>query len=173
MQPQNNTTLKITDMGDAPIQPQTPAIAVVGMACRLPGSNNSIHAFWNFLKQARQASNTVPESRFNVGAHADGSGKPKTMTSVPGMFLEDIDIGAFDAGFFNISPAEAMAMDPQQRQLLEVAYECLENSGISVDAIFGREMGCFVGSFVGGADENPSVQTTRREEKIDQYARLR
>ncbi|KAF7521439.1 hypothetical protein PCG10_008375 [Penicillium crustosum] len=160
-------------MGDAPIQPQTPAIAVVGMACRLPGSNNSIHAFWNFLKQARQASNTVPESRFNVGAHADGSGKPKTMTSVPGMFLEDIDIGAFDAGFFNISPAEAMAMDPQQRQLLEVAYECLENSGISVDAIFGREMGCFVGSFVGGADENPSVQTTRREEKIDQYARLR
>lgn len=60
------------------------------------------------------------------------------MLSVPGIYVDDADISSFDAGFFNISRAEAMAMDP--------------NSGISVSTIDGTAMGCFVGSFVGGMD---------------------
>lgn len=133
-------------------------VAVLGMACRLPGRNNSVHAFWEFLKQSRQASNAVPVSRLNIAGHRDGSKKPKTMRSIPGMYLEDVDISSFDAGFFNISRAEAMAMDPQQRQLLEVAYECIENSGTPVSTIDGTAMGCFVGSFVGGM-ESVSIST--------------
>lgn len=54
------------------------------------------------------------------------------------MYVEEVDISSFDAGFFNISRAEAMAMDP--------------NSGIPVSTIDGTAMGCFVGSFVGGME---------------------
>ncbi len=53
------------------------------------------------------------------------------------MFIEDIDLGAFDAPFFHISPSDAASMDPQQRQLLEVVYECLENGGITMEGIDG------------------------------------
>jgi Beta-ketoacyl synthase, N-terminal domain len=55
---------------------QTP-IAVVGMACRLPGESNSPGALWNFLKRGGIAKNEAPESRFNLKAHHDGSKKPK------------------------------------------------------------------------------------------------
>ena len=66
------------------------------------------------------------------------------------MFLENIDLREFDAQFFSISKQEAIAMDPQQRQLLEVVYECLENAGISLQALSGAPVGCFVGSSTNG-----------------------
>ncbi len=66
------------------------------------------------------------------------------------MFIEDIDPAAFDAAFFNTSKADAVAMDPQQRQLLEVVYECLENGGITLERISGEKVGTFVGSFMNG-----------------------
>ncbi|KAI9676001.1 MAG: Type I Iterative PKS [Caeruleum heppii] len=122
-------------------------IAVVGMACRLPGDSNSPHALWNLLKRGGVANNEAPLSRFDLKTHHDGSKKPKTMRSPGGMFLENIDPRDFDAQFFSISRTDAIAMDPQQRQLLEVVYECLENAGISLESLDGAPVGCFVGSY--------------------------
>ena len=125
-------------------------IAVVGMACRLPGHSTSPKKLWDFLERGGIASNEAPETRFNLRAHHDGSKKPKTMRSPGGMFIEDIDPRDLDAGFFGISGADAAAMDPQQRQLLEVVYECLENSGIPMEKLNGANIGCHVGSYAVG-----------------------
>lgn len=126
-------------------------IAVIGMACRLPGKSNSIPALWEFLERGGVASNAVPPTRFNLDTHYVGSPKPNTMRSPGGMFLESIDPQEFDAPFFNISRDDAIAMDPQQRQLLEVVYEGLENAGITLEALDGAAVACFVGSFTCGA----------------------
>lgn len=122
-------------------------VAIVGMACRLPGESNTPKALWNFLMKGGVAKNTPPESRFNIAGHHDGSKMPKTMRSPGGMFLENIDPQEFDASFFGISHVDATAMDPQQRQLLEVVYECLENSGLPLESLDGAPVGCFVGSY--------------------------
>ncbi|KAI9742768.1 MAG: hypothetical protein M1818_003497 [Claussenomyces sp. TS43310] len=122
-------------------------IAVVGLSCRLPGNSNSPKALWDFLNKGGIARNEPPASRFNLSGHHDGSKKNKTMRTAGGMFLESIDPADFDAGFFGISHVDAVAMDPQQRQLLEVVYEGLENAGISLECLDGQAIGCFVGSY--------------------------
>jgi acyl transferase domain-containing protein/NADPH:quinone reductase-like Zn-dependent oxidoreductase len=121
-------------------------IAIVGLACRLPGSCNSPKAFWEFLRKGGVASRVPPETRFHLGTHYDGSRKPGTMASPGGMFI-DADPRDMDGSFFRLSKVEATAMDPQQRQLLEVVFEGLENSGVTLDAISGTRVGCFVGSY--------------------------
>jgi acyl transferase domain-containing protein len=127
-----------------------PPIAVVSFACRLPGGNNDPETLWRFLENGKTAPNTVPESRFASCGHYDGSKRSKTMKGRGGMFLGDVDLARFDAPFFNISAVEARAMDPQQRQLLEVVYESLENGGLTLDGISGQQVGCFVSSFTVG-----------------------
>ncbi|KAJ6443718.1 Polyketide synthase [Purpureocillium lavendulum] len=122
-------------------------IAVIGMGCRLPGDSNNPHALTQLLKRGGIAHNEPPESRFGLAGHHDGSKKPKTMRSPGGMFLENIDPKRFDAGFFEVPSLDAIAMDPQQRQLLEVVYECLENSGVALEQLRGAQIGCFVGSY--------------------------
>ncbi|KAK1774693.1 hypothetical protein QBC45DRAFT_337084 [Copromyces sp. CBS 386.78] len=123
-------------------------IAIIGFACRLPGGNHSPSKLWDFLEQGKVASNNVPKSRFNVDAHYDGSHKPGTMRPPGGMFLDDsISLECFDAPFFSLSGADATALDPNQRQLLEVVYEGLENAGIPLETIDGRPVACFVASF--------------------------
>ena len=125
-------------------------VAVIGLACRLPGDCNSPTKLWEFLDRGGIASNEAPATRFNLPRHHDDYRKPKTMRSPGGMFLESIDPQDFDAQFFGISGVDAMAMDPQQRQLLEVVYECLENSGLTLEELDGKAIGCFVGSFAVG-----------------------
>ncbi|GAW17842.1 hypothetical protein ANO14919_073090 [Xylariales sp. No.14919] len=132
----------------ASVSPNKDPVAIVGLACRLPGGNHSPTALWDFLEDGRIADNSVPPSRFNLSGHYDGSHKPGSMRPPGGMFLDaSVDLARFDAGFFEISGTEAIAMDPNQRQMLEVVYECLENAGFSLEAIDGRPIACFVGSF--------------------------
>lgn len=125
-------------------------VAIIGMACRLPGENNSPQALWEFLERGGIASNGVPENRFNLKGHYDGSRKPGTMRPPGGMFLENVDLADFDAPFFEISRTEAISMDPNQRQMLEVVYEGLENAGITLESLDGASVGCFVGSYAVG-----------------------
>ena len=63
-----------------------------------------------------------------------------------GYFLKD-DVRQFENSFFGINNLEATYMDPQQRKLLEVVFECLENAGVSLDKASGSDTGCFVGNF--------------------------
>ncbi|KAH6612780.1 PKSKA1, partial [Chaetomium sp. MPI-SDFR-AT-0129] len=130
---------------DAGHRTQVP-IAVVGMGCRLPGHSNSPTQLWEFLQRGGVAKNEPPASRFNLGGHYDGTRRPRTMKSPGGMFLEDVDVAEFDGQFFNISRVDCIAMDPQQRQILEVAYECLESAGISLQKLSGTTTGVIVGT---------------------------
>ena len=135
------------------------AIAVVGLSCRLPGTSDNPNALWDFLERGGIAQNTPPDTRFNFNCHYDGSTKPKTMRSPGGMFLENVDLRDIDAQFFGLSRTEAIAMDPQQRQLLEVVYEGLENAGISLEALSGQSFGCFVGSYASGRPLTKTIIT--------------
>jgi acyl transferase domain-containing protein len=125
-------------------------VAVVGFACRLPGSNDSPQKLWDFLEKGGIASNKVPKTRFNLDGHYDGSQKPGTMRPKGGMFLDDVDLAEFDASFFGIGGTEAIAMDPNQRQILEIVFEALENSGIRLEQLSGVPVGCYVGSYSSG-----------------------
>jgi acyl transferase domain-containing protein len=102
------------------------------------------------LERGGIASTDVPEDRFNAKGHYDGSMKPGTMRPPGGMFLGDVDLKTFDAPFFEISRAEAVSMDPNQRQLLEVVYEGLENAGLPLHVIDSKPVGCFVASYAAG-----------------------
>lgn len=114
-------------------------IAVVGIGCRFPGGATDPDRFWQLLTAGHDAVTEVPPGRwdaFTAGATPDG---------VPrwGGFLEDV--AGFDAGFFGISPREARLMDPQQRILLEVAWEALEHAGVAPASLRGSATGVFVG----------------------------
>lgn len=122
-------------------------IAIIGLACRLPGGNNSPHKLWEFLERGDIASRSVPGMRFNFKGHYDGSHKPKTMRQCGGMFLGDVDLADFDAGFFEVGGTEALSMDPNQKQMLEVVYEGLENAGLTLEKLENQPVGCFVGSY--------------------------
>lgn len=122
-------------------------VAVVSMACRLPDACHTPRAFWQFLEEGRIAINTPPGTRYSLNTHYDGSLKPQTMASPGGMFLQDVDPRDIDAQFFHLSGIEATSMDPQQRQLLEVVYEGLENAGVTLEQLDGASVGCFVSSF--------------------------
>lgn len=130
--------------------PQQEPVAIVGLACRLPGGNNSPAKLWEFLERGGVAPNNVPESRFKFETHYDGSLKPGTMRPPGGMFLDYVDPTDFDASFFEISGGEALAMDPNQRQMLEVVFEGLENAGLTLERLNGASVACFVGSFATG-----------------------
>jgi acyl transferase domain-containing protein len=137
--------------GNKHIQHAPEPIAIVSAACRLPGHVSNPHKLWELLQSGGTAvSNEVPKSRFSSEGHFDGSGRPGTMKALSGMFIEDIDPAAFDASFFNLTRADAIAMEPQQRQLLEVVYECFENGGIPIEEVSGKQIGCYVGSLNGG-----------------------
>jgi acyl transferase domain-containing protein len=122
-------------------------IAIIGFAGRLPGGNNNPQQLWDFLERGGIADNTVPITRFNIDGHYDGSHKPGTMRPKGGMFLGNIDLADFDASFFGISGTEAIAMDPNQRQMLEVVYEALENSGLTLEELDGSPVACYVASY--------------------------
>lgn len=107
-------------------------IAVIGMACRLPGAPHP-DAFWDLLRESRDALTEAPPERF---------GGPDTAPR--GGFLSDV--AGFDAGFFGISPREAAAMDPQQRLMLELAWEALEDAYVVPDRLRGTHTGVFVGA---------------------------
>ncbi|MFJ5105335.1 type I polyketide synthase, partial [Streptomyces sp. NPDC088554] len=112
------------------------AIAVVGIACRLPGAGNPAE-FAALLARGGDAVTDVPAERRGVVPDAPG-------VPLRGGFLTGVD--GFDAGFFGISPREAAAMDPQQRLLLELGWEALEHAGTVPAAPGGSRTGVFVGA---------------------------
>lgn len=88
-----------------------------------------------------------PIARFNASAfHAAGKDRLNTSITQEANFLQQ-DIAAFDANFFSISKTEAIAMDPQQRIILEIAYEAFENAGQSLEAIAGSDTSCYIEHF--------------------------
>jgi acyl transferase domain-containing protein len=119
------------------------AIAIVGMGCRFPKAN-SPEAFWQLLRNGKEAITEVPGSRWDINDfYNPDPNVPGTMSTRWGGFLDRID--GFDAGFFGMSPDEVEHTDPQQRLFLEVAWEALENAGIVPSHLSGSQTGVFIG----------------------------
>ncbi|KAF1850336.1 uncharacterized protein K460DRAFT_400404 [Cucurbitaria berberidis CBS 394.84] len=128
-------------------------IAVIGFGCRFPGDVTSSEKLWEMLVEKKSARSEAPSDRFNIDAfyHPDAD-RYGTSNNRGGHFLTE-DVSLFDAPFFSISPAEAMAMDPMQRLLLEVTYEALENAGTPLSKVSGSKTSCFVGCFTKDYEE--------------------
>lgn len=123
--------------------PAAEPIAIVGMACRLPGADE-LPEFWRLLTGGVDASGEIPTDRFDSTALlARGAVTPGTIVTNRGNFLTQVD--GFDHGFFRISAHEARSMDPQQRLFLEVAWEALDDAGICTTELPGSRVGLYVG----------------------------
>ncbi|KVD41022.1 non-ribosomal peptide synthetase [Burkholderia ubonensis] len=119
-------------------------IAVIGMACRFPGSSDTPAAFWQLLDHARDAVTEVPRERWDIDRYYDPDpAAPGKMATRHGAFIERVD--QFDAAFFGIAPREATYLDPQQRLLLEVAWEALENAHLAPERFRQSATGVYVG----------------------------
>src|ERR1700759_2032104 len=121
-------------------------IAVVGMACRLPGGVNTPADYWQLLHDGVSGVIRVPEDRWDADAYfSEDHTRPGTICNREGGFLTSWRPDELDAEFFGISPREAVAMDPQQRLLLEISWEALEHAGIDASALRGADAGVFTG----------------------------
>lgn len=120
-----------------------PPIAICGMALRLPAGLKTPQQLWEFLLAGGDARGRVPSSRYNVAAFHDPTGKPGTVITEYGYFLDE-DIGALDTSFFTMPRMEVERTDPQQRLMLEATRECLEDAGET--AWRGKRIGCYMGS---------------------------
>ena len=119
-------------------------IAVIGMACRVAGAN-SPSELWEVLAKSEDVQSEITRFSINGFYHPEG-GPRKGLTNVRDAYMMDDDtIGRFDNAFFLTTPAEAVAMDPQQRMLLEIAYETMESAGISIDDFVGTDTAVYAG----------------------------
>ncbi|HSJ99765.1 MAG TPA: acyltransferase domain-containing protein, partial [Kofleriaceae bacterium] len=120
-------------------------IAIVGIACRLPGDVSSPEQLWSLLCEGRSGIVEVPADRWNVELFLDADPEaPGKMTTRWGGFVRDVD--RFDPAFFGISPREAVQMDPQQRLALELGWAALEDAAIVPATLRGRAVGVFMGA---------------------------
>ncbi|MFD5085531.1 type I polyketide synthase [Kitasatospora sp. NPDC058406] len=136
------TRRRLTELESAEQEP----IAVVAMGCRYPGGVSSPEDLWALVDEGRDAVSGFPTDRGWEGWFAPAAAAEDDVRT--GGFLHDA--GDFDPAFFGISPREALAMDPQQRVLLEVAWETFENARIDPATLRGTQAGVFVGgSYLG------------------------
>ncbi|MCC2275219.1 type I polyketide synthase [Streptomyces sp. ET3-23] len=121
-------------------------VAVVGMGCRFPGGVGCADDLWDLVVGEGDAIGPFPSDRYwDLGRLFDPDpDRPGVCYVREGGFL--YGAADFDAEFFHISPREALAMDPQQRQLLEVAWEALEHAGINPQSLHGTPTAIYTGT---------------------------
>jgi amino acid adenylation domain-containing protein len=139
--------------GDAPDTPRhessvrssaSEPVAIIGLACRFPGASNA-EAFWQLLSEGRDAIVEIPADRWDAAALYDADASaPGRMRTRWGGFLDCVD--RFDAQFFGIAPREVAQMDPQQRLMLELSWEALEDAGIVHHTLQSVRAGVFFGA---------------------------
>ncbi|MET7403684.1 polyketide synthase, partial [Dactylosporangium sp. NPDC005572] len=122
-------------------------VAIVGIGCRFPGGAGSAEEFWRLVSDGVDAIGDFPTDRGwdTPIVPADEGGERVTGSSSVGVGGFLYDANGFDAGFFGVSPREALAMDPQQRITLEVTWEALEDAGVVPATLRGQPVGVFMG----------------------------
>ncbi|RDW93799.1 type I polyketide synthase [Aspergillus mulundensis] len=144
--PQVNGTSLPTSNGNVPNIDAVP-LAVVGMAFKFPQGLDTADSFWEALCAARSAWSPFPSSRLNSDGVYDADEERLNSFPLKGAHFVDGDVGAFDAPFFTLGPAEAAEIDPQARTLLETTYHALENAGIPISTIAGTKTSVHTGTF--------------------------
>ncbi|MFF0491933.1 thioester reductase domain-containing protein [Nocardia sp. NPDC004068] len=144
----------------------TEPIAVVGVGCRLPGGVTGLDDYWDLLAHGRSGITETPGDRWKIDDFFDADpDRPGRTYSRHGGFLGDVR--GFDAALFGVPPREAVAIDPQHRMVLEVAWEALEHAGIAPDSLRGSATGVFIG--MGGGDYERLGAAAHGVEAIDAY----
>ena len=157
-------------IGDSPkVKPKLPGISIVGIGCRFPGANSK-DLFWNILEQGKSSISAFPRNReehemFLKFYHPERFVTGRLCT-FHGSYLEEIQ--TFDNEFFGISTQEAREMDPQQRILLEVVYEAIEDAGVKLEDLQKCKTGVFVG--VMNLDYGTLVTDQSNYNNIDQFS---
>ncbi|HND32210.1 MAG TPA: beta-ketoacyl synthase N-terminal-like domain-containing protein, partial [Myxococcota bacterium] len=119
-------------------------LCIVGIGCRFPGGVTDLSSFEELLFSGREVVEEVPPSRWDVDTWYDPTpGTPGKINSRWGAWIHGIE--SFDADFFDFSPAEAPTVDPQERLLLETAWEALEQVGLRREELLDSSTGVFVG----------------------------
>lgn len=124
-------------------RPSVDPVAIIGMAFRFPGGNDTPAKFWDFICSAEVAIRDTPRDRFDMDAYCS-----KDMDALGTTYSRKAgyvgDPYTFDHDFFRISRAEALEMDPQQRWMLELSWSALEHAGIVPSEIRGKRVGLFL-----------------------------
>ena len=119
-------------------------VAVIGMACRLPGGIDSPQRLWEALLRGDDFVDEIPANRWDADVYYDPEpGVPGRSVTRWGAFLDDV--GGFDCDFFGMTEREATAIDPQHRILLEASWDALEHAGLDPTTLTGSQTGVFVG----------------------------
>ena len=120
------------------------SIAVIGMACRLPGRIDSPERLWEALLRGDDLVTEIPPDRWDADEYYDPQpGVPGRSVTKWGGFLDDV--AGFDSEFFGINEREAIAIDPQHRLLLETSWEAMEHAGLTRETMADSLTGVFVG----------------------------
>ncbi|WP_424890809.1 SDR family NAD(P)-dependent oxidoreductase [Streptomyces sp. XH2] len=152
----------LTASSAAPHEP----VAVVGTACRLPGGITGLGGLWTALAEERDLiSAGPPEGRVDPARFLDPDPeRPGKAYTMAGGYLGDVS--GFDPEYFGISPREAAHMDPQQRMLLEMTAEALDDAAIDAAGLAGSDTAVFVGI----SDMSYGALQMARTEEITAYA---
>ena len=152
------------ELADLKLKQHEP-IAVIGIGCKFPGGVNNTNDYWQLLLEQRDAISEIPEDRWDNDAYYDvDSTTPGTIATRHGGFIDNPDL--FDADFFDISPREARSLDPQQRLILEVTWEALENAGIRPASLRETKTGVFTGI---STSDYYQLLAKRAPEEIDSF----
>lgn len=118
-------------------------LAIIGLACRFPNADN-YKEYWELLKRGDNAIKEITADRWDIHKYysSDFNEEGKSISKWGGLLN---DIQSFDYRFFKISPAEAMAMDVQQKLLLQEAARCIEDSGVPLSLLQEKKTAVFIG----------------------------
>lgn len=134
-------------------------IAIIGIDGKFPKASD-IEEFWDNIINYRDCIVEVPRSRWSINKfyNADEIADEKSYSKWMGL-CEDSD--KFDPLFFNISPAEALEMDPQQRMFLQSCYHAIEDAGINPDTLSNKKCGVFVGCSQNNYGKSENLRANR------------
>jgi len=145
------------DTGEVSGDDADDAIAILSMACRFPGSVDSPEALWRMLDGNADGITDLPPGRWNIdGLYDPDISAPGRAYTFRGGYIDGLD--QFDAAFFGIGPREATVMDPQQRIMLQLAWEAIERSGRDPRTLHGSPTGVYLGLYSTGYLADPAPE---------------